>query len=108
MKTVRPFRLNWPKRVAQSGDVEKPLDGPGNSGFVALASFQQPKSFETRHLPRFDLDGDQQTTASAPLSTGVETFPCTLSALLIREECVRAIRQTYAGPLTIEGPEPSL
>jgi hypothetical protein len=71
-----------PEGIAQGTDmrgaVEKPLDGPGNSGFVALARFQQPKPFETRHLPRFDLDGDQQTTASAPFSTGV--FPCTLSA----------------------------
>jgi hypothetical protein len=86
MKTVRPFRLNWPKRVAQTGDmrctIEKPLDRPGNSGFVALVDAEQTEPFEGGHLPRFDLDGDQQTAAASPLSTGV--FPCTLAAPLIR------------------------
>jgi hypothetical protein len=64
--------------------IEIPRDRPGEGGPVALADSKQPKPFETRHLQGSDLDGDQQTTASSPLSTGFDTFSCKLPTLLIR------------------------
>jgi hypothetical protein len=79
MKTVRPFRLNWPKRIAQSGDMrrgaEKLLDGPGNSGPVALASFKQGEAFERSQVQRPDLDRHEHPAIPPAFPVGFAAFP---------------------------------